>query len=1340
MGTDLVWRRRLKISAWVAGGSVLFCAVLGTALIVAGNTDRGRAMIDGLTYRLTARTVKLTGLAGSFPRALTLDKVELSDDRGVWLTARHVAVTWSLLPLLDRRFQIDTFRAASVDMRRLPESSANHAAKGTPSMPRIDIADASIDVLELGPELAGTTTTLELHGNAQLRSVQDMAFDAAAHRINGDGNYELKLHFDARHMDAALKLHESAHGPLENLLGLPGLGPLAATLNLSGLRAAERLDLAIDAGELRGRAQGTFNLTALSADADFSLESPALSPRPDVAWDRASIKGRWHGSITTPTADGHVAIDGLRLPGGTQAASLGADLSAAKGGAVMHAHVDGLRIPGPQPRLLESSPLQVDASMRLDQARLPLELAAAHRLFTLGAHADVAGLAAGKKNATMELRLPDLGTLAALVGQHERGRAVVKARIVGDADSTHVVLEASATELGGTESWSAAVGDRAALQLAGTVTGTALNLGSLHFTGSAVSLTASGSAGGPPGDAGSAAAPAPAAPSVLHLNWDLNVSDLEKLSSTLTGTGHASGTLDGPTTALAAKAQLNSSVGVRGSARGSVSAQLKVRGLPAAPAGTLEAQGSLDGAPLAVDVAMERSAAGAVRVQVRRADWKSAHADGDITVAASGGQSHGQMRLQMHDLADLQRLLGLNLGGSLAGTVMLRPDREHTHAHFDLDAQDLALGEFKGNAQATGDGDTDAVALKLDVQLPNLRGAAASVSVAGSVNVGAHEISVASVAANYRGQELRLLSPANVAFASGVSIDQLKLGAGPSVFELGGQIAPALDLRIALRQVKPSLINAFAPGLMQSGTLEGHAELQGSIVSPTGHVQLTATGMQLADDAALGLPPLDLEAGARLLGNTADIDAHLVAGSQSKVNVTGHAPLAADGELDLKIGGILDVGMINPLLEVRGQRAAGTLAIDATVGGSVGEPEIVGTVNLTKGSLRDYGRGVSITDIAAEVVGSHGTLQIKSFTGSAAPGTMSMTGSVGVLQKGIPVDLQIKAVNAQPIVSKLVTSNLNADLHVTGTARTRLDIAGTMHLNRTLIGIPNSLPPNVAVLDVRRRGKTAATVPEKQLVIGLDVAVQAPQQILVQGRGLDIEVGGDMHVSGTTDAPVVSGGFDLQRGNFSLASSRLNFTAGRVSFNGAGLKNKIDPTLDFTASSALSDATVTLTISGYADAPQFEFTSNPVLGQDEIMARLLFGTNAAQLSGFQAAQIAAALASLSGVGGDSGLNPLVKIQKTLGLDRLTVGSGTANTATGTENAGASIEAGRYITKRVYVEAKQTTQGTSQLQADVDLTKHLKLQTRLGNGTVSVQGTTPESDPGSSVGLSYQFEY
>jgi translocation and assembly module TamB len=463
------------------------------------------------------------------------------------------------------------------------------------------------------------------------------------------------------------------------------------------------------------------------------------------------------------------------------------------------------------------------------------------------------------------------------------------------------------------------------------------------------------------------------------------------------------------------------------------------------------------------------------------------------------------------------------------------------------------------------------------------------------------------------------------------------------------------------------------------------------------------------------------------------------------LNVTGHAPLAADGALDLKIGGNLDVGMINPILEARGQHVTGELSVDASVGGSVAAPKIDGTVNLTKGSARDYARGLGLTDITAAIVGSEGTLQIKSLTATAAPGKISVTGSVGVLQSGMPVDLQIKADNAQPLASKLVTANLNADLQVRGTARGRLDITGSVNLNRTLIGIPNGLPPNVAVLDVRRRGTKAPVAVDKPLVIGLNVTVNAPREILVNGRGLDAEMSGQVHLSGTTDAPLATGSFGLVRGNFSISGNKLSFTPdSNITFNGAGLKNTIDPTLDFTAQTTVQttagSTTVTLKITGQADSPQFELTSSPLLGQDEIMAQLLFGTSVQQLSGLQVAQIGATLATLSGVGGDSSLNPLAKLQKSLGLDRLTVGSGTTYTATGPESAGASIAAGRYITRRIYIEAKQTSQGTSQLETDVDLTKHLKLQTRLGNGSASVQGVTPDNDPGSSLGLIYQFEY
>jgi translocation and assembly module TamB len=1329
-------RRALKIIAWSLGGLLLLALLLGGALFIAGNTDAGRAMIANLTGRLTGGHVKLTGLGGSFPRQLTLEKLQLSDDRGVWLTAEHISLRWTPTALLLRHVQIDSLQAAGVFMERLPEGSPSAPKTAPPSIPRIDAASISIDELKLGPQLDIAPAPLAMRGAAHLRSLTDMVIDAAAHRIQGLGDYALHLQFDPRRMDALVKLNEPAGGPLENLLQLPGLGPLAATMTLVGPRAAEQLELSIDAGTLRGSAHGNVNVNELSGDLKFAFQSTAMSPRPDLAWNRATLQGRWHGSFKAPTADGHFDIDQLRLPGGTALATLSADVTASGGTAALKALAGGLRIPGPQARLLQDSPLTIDALIHLNEPARPLEITATHRLFSLNAHAETQAVKAGLRRATVDLRLPDVAPLAALGGQKVRGSAILKATVQSDDAAVRLALDASAELVaGGTEIWSAAVGKRAALQLSGALTDKALTLESMKFSGQAVSLTASGSAIRP------VTAGRNSSPWTLRLPWTLNVSDLAMVSPALAGTLKASGLLEGPATAMNGTAQLTSALSVRGTPGGVVTAEAKLRGLPSAPSGTLAAHGPLDGSPLDVEVDLERSQGGSLRAVIRRADWKSAHADGEMTLPPDFAQSRGQLHLKMEQLRDLQHVLGSDIAGSLAATVALHPDKGRTHAQLQFEAPDLAVGAFAGSVRATGDGFSDALNVKLDIKAPRLGGSEASLSAAGTLHWDARDFALASAAMNYRGQEMRLLSPARIAFANGLAVDELKVGAKDAVLQFKGSISPTLDVRASLRQVGPPLVNAFVPGTLSAGVIEARARLQGVLASPTGQIRVTGSGMRLANDAALALPALDLQATAQLMGNTAQIDARLSAGSASQLNVVGRAPLAVNGAQDLKIKGNLDVGLFNPLLEATGQHTSGALSIDATVSGSITAPQIDGTVNLKQGSFADYGRGVSVTDITAEIVGREGKLQIQSFTASAAPGTLSMKGTVGVLQAGMPVDLQATASNAQPIASKMVTSNFNADLTVKGTLRERLDIGGAVNLNRTVIGIVSTLPPNVAVLDVRRRGKAVAATPEKRLVIGLDVTLQSPREILVQGRGLDAEVGGELHITGTTDAPLVTGGFDLQRGSFSLASTRLNFTPpGRVSFDGAGLKNKIDPTLDFTAQTTSGDTTVTLHITGYADAPQFEFSSTPALPPDEIMARLLFGQNVSQLSALQAAQIGAALASLSGVGGGSGLNPLVKLQKGLGLDRLTVGGATGTSATGGANTGASIEAGRYISRRVYIEARQNTTGGSQLETDVDLTKHLKLQTRLGNGTPSAQGTTPENDPGSSVGLSYQFEY
>ena len=1334
-------RKALKIGVWVAGSIAALAALLIVAVLVAGNTTSGRAMIERITLKLTGGMVKLSGLGGSFPASLTLRKLELIDKRGVWLSADGIALTWSPLSLLDRRISVDALEVSHLDMERTPQSEGGG---GSVSIPHIEVRRFDLRDVRLGAQLAGKEARLSLRGGLDLRSLEDARADVAAHRIDGDGDYTVRLRFDSKRMDGTLTVHEPASGPLENILQVPGLGALSAVGTIEGPREAERIDLKLTAGGLTAAVDGRIDLNRGSMDLDYSVDSAAVSPRPDLKWQRLSLKGRWQGTPKDPTAQGRLQAEHLELPGNAAIAQLHADLEARQGSISLQGAIEGLRIPGPQAALFEKDPVKITASMRVSDDTWPLTVEATHRLLSVKAQA----ITAGHRSVSLDVRVPNVAPFAALAGEDVAGDADIKAQIdFRDAD-IGLTLDAAAGLTGGSAPWIGMLGKRAVLKVAGAISDQAFTLERAKLDGQSLVLSASGVATRRP--SGGVAANSPPTPAGgaeayvrnIQAHWDLRVSDLGILGPQLAGSLQASGGLNGMPTAFNSDAVLRSTLSIRGSAPGEVSAELHARGLPSTPSATLDVRGTFDGSPLTLAASLQRNGRQGFQGSIRRGEWKSAHADGEISFVSGIDDARGHVHVEIGRLADLERLLGTQLQGSLDGHVDFTPSGGNTHAQFQVDGKDLSAGQLSGTIHLAGEGDTRSVAAKLQAQTPNLGGFPADLSASAVVNLDTHRVRMDQATMTYRGEKLRLLSPAAISYAEGLKIDDLKLGAQDAVLQIDGEILPTLDARASLKHVDPKLIGVFLPDMISEGTIDGNARIQGSFSAPTGHVSLNAHDIRFASDQALGLPAVNLAAGAELAGNTAALDVRLSAGTGSNFNMTGNTPLNADGAYDLKLNGKLDLAVANPLFEARGMHVGGDVLVDATVGGKLETPQIAGSVKLAAGNFRDYVRGTNLTAITAEVDGSEGTLQIKTFRATAASGSMNMSGSIGVLQPKIPLDLKLTATKAQLVTSTLVTANVNADLSVKGTALEQLAIAGTIHVNRAVIGIPDSLPPDVAVLDVRRRGQHVQPAAAKRLQIGLDVTVDAPRDILVQGRGLDAELGGSLRIRGTTDAPLVSGpGFDLQRGTFSFAGSTLTFdNSSRVSFDGAGLKkSNLDPTLDFKATSTIQNTTVTLQISGYADAPKFEFTSTTGLGQDEIMALLLFGQPASQLTALQVAQVGAALATLGGVGGSGG-SPLTKIQKSLGLDRLSLGANTVPTATGgTENQGAAIQAGRYISKRVYVEGKQTTTGTSQVQVDVGLTKHLKLQTRLGNGT-AIQGTTPDNDPGSSIGLSYQIEY
>ena len=1321
-------RRALKILAWTLGSLALLVVLLLGGVLIVGNTDSGRALIVRLTSRFSDGHVQLAGIGGSFPAALDLDRLQLSDEQGVWLVAEHIQLRWSPLALLADHVQVETLHVARLHIERAPVSKPDNKPSSGFSFPHSDLTHLAVDTLELGQSLAGAPTSLVVNGSAHWRSMQDAMAGITATRTGGVGHYEVRLRFNAERMEATVKLQEPANGPLENLLQVPGLGDLSVLAQLQGPRNAEDVQLLLDAGALHGRVRGKVNLSDFAADLDYTVTASEMTPRPELSWQSIDLQGRWHGPVKSPEADGRLSIKQLRIPGGTQLQELSANLTATTGSLKARAVLSGLIIPGPQPKLLQDAPLTLDLAARLDDPKRPVDITASHRLLALQAHA----ITAGDPSAQLELRLPDVAPFAALGGQKVKGDATLKAHIAHDPKATHVVADLNANIDAGAAAWAGLLrGAGTRLQLTGALSDDSITIDKLQLTGRALSVSANGTM-------------ARGAKQDLSARLEVALPDLAKLSPGVVGTLKMNGKINGPSDSLSTVADLTSTLSIHGSPQGTLIASVRADGLPKSPRGMVEAHGDLDGAPLELEVALERVGDNAVHAMVRHADWKSAHIQGDVTTGADVAQIRADLQLRMGQLADLDRLLGSTLHGSVAGNIKLTPGRDQSHAQIDLEAHDVVAGGVTTNVKLAANGPLNALDIQLDAQSPAVAGEPATVTANAQLNTTAHQLQLASLEAKYHEQTVKLLAPATLSFAQGLSIGALKLGAQQAVLEVDGNVSPQLDMRVSLQQVKPELINSFVPDLLASGTFQAHAEVQGSTAAPTGKVHLEATGVRAANDATRGLPAADLRADARLMGDTAQVTAKLNAGSASHLTLDGHAPLTAAGTLDLKLGGNLDIGLLNPLTEASGKHVTGAVTLDTTVTGAAANPEIGGTVRIANGSVRDYTQGINLTEITGVFTGSKGTLQIQSLTAKAAPGNVSVSGTIGVLQPRIPVDLKITAKDAQPIASNIITANVDADIQIGGTAREKLDVNGKVRVNRAHVNVASSFPPDVAVLDVRRPGRPPKPAPEKPLIINLDITVDAPRQILVKGRGLDAELGGELRIRGTSDSPTVGGSFDLQRGTFTLGSSHLTFNQGTVTFNGAGLKKKIDPTLDFVAQTQVADVTATVKITGLADSPKLELSSTPDLPQDEIMARLLFGESASQLTALQVVQIGAALAQLTG-GGESSLNPLNKIQKTLGLDRLTVGSNASTGASGTtansqQNSGYSVEAGRYVSSRVFVAVKESTTGQSQLAVDVDLTRHLKLQTRLGNGTATTQGTTPENDPGSSIGLAYQFEY
>jgi translocation and assembly module TamB len=951
-------------------------------------------------------------------------------------------------------------------------------------------------------------------------------------------------------------------------------------------------------------------------------------------------------------------------------------------------------------------PLRLDLSLAGPRNDAALNFAAA-----LGAAAmDGSGtldLDPDAPHADVVLSIPSLAPIGKLAKQTLGGTTKLHLVAAQNGKVTHISLAGDVALTAAPGPAAKLVGKNGHLSLRVSLANHAADIQSLTVTGAEFNAAAAGQI----------------AQSGVNLKTHLDVDQVADLSPGISGNVVDDNVITGTLKDFAVHAVVSGTIKQKEIPSGPFTLALDAQHLPQTPNGTLKGSGELENAPLTLDTAFARDAGGNIVVHVASATWRSIDAKADLALAAGAQLPTGTAEISIKRLADLAAFSPVPISGSVHGDFA-HQDAQNFGLNLTASALDVspALGPI--DAKVSASGPLARLAIKLNATLAKLAGAPLQIATSGTVNADTQSVGLATLTAAWKSLDVKLLGPASVDTKPDIIVHHLALGVNGGTLRLDGRLTPGLDLNLAVSDLPASLAQIASPGIDVSGTLAANAQISGSSKAPAGKVTLNAHQIQLHSGPAEALPPADLIANVNLARRSATLDARLDAGPDAHLEVSGLAPLTQTGPLNLKLAGMLNLMILDPIMAAQGTTIRGVITPDFTVTGTPKAPDPNGTLALSGGSVQNIGSGLNLLDISAHVQSANRRLTLQDFSTAAGAGHITGHGTIDLGASEMPVDFEMKAENATPISSDLVTENLDADLTFTGALKAAMALGGKIEIRKANINIPKSLPASVANLPIYRAGQKPPPPPPPPPDIALNLLVHAHNEIFIRGDGLFAEFGGRLTIGGTAADPTPGGGFTLIRGNFALGGKTLQFTKGVVSFNGAGFM----PTLDLEATTyTTNNATATLIIGGTAAKPTITLTSSPPLPSDEILSQLLFGQSTQNLSPFQAASLAAALASLSGIGGSAVSDPLGGVRNALGLDELSLGGGQSGGAP-------SLQAGRYVAPGVYVGAQQSTSGTgTQATVQIDLYKGLKLQTQTGT-------TSSGSGQSSSVGLTYQFNY
>ncbi|MDO1584060.1 translocation/assembly module TamB domain-containing protein [Rhizobium oryzicola] len=1065
--------------------AILLVLIVASALFV-GFAPAGQRMAANLISSLASspgQMVKLSALRGLLTGHLRIDRIDISDDKGVHTEAQGVAVDWSPLALLSGTFHAERIRVEGLKLHRPPEDAPQQAQTSQSQSSGFSLpVEVRIDSMEL-PDisisrlLTGRDFLLAAAGSVDATGDRISA-KASAHRKdepNAIADTDLVYAPQQNELKLQAVVSEPSGGLLARLLHLPGAPALALALDGQG-------PLSDWSGQLRGTVDGK---PVISMDGRHTL-APDGRHRVEVQGGgqlaelmppaiRPMFAGRTDinvGALFSP--NGRIEIKKGELASGAIRVSAAGALDSAADNSLAGSIAGA------------NGPIDIDWPINGKPARFAVEnvnftltgAAASARFTTTAAFRSISAMNTRFEQVRLQAESEDLnfnqwtGSIRSRLTAARTGftddnlNRLIQGPIRIDAPirlgTQAVGLDASTFE---------------SANISGTVSG-AYNLSKQAVTGN---LRMFLNPEGLPPEIGDLFEDRIAAEGYIDaaIGGRISLENVVVKSSILEGhgnvlldggkmTAHLAGrvpdlgklrpdakgpagydlTANGPVTALALKATINSAEArFRGRLLDGVSLVMDGTADFNAPRAHLKGQANVDGKPARIESNLAY-ANGTFSAPDLVVELGPNRVTGNMAFTSSM-LPQGELAFNFPEAGLIASLAGQQAAGDLQGTVRLGGVDGKATLALNASGQTLssrgvilkapAVSASSANlAGMTLDGVIRANQIEIGGQV--LQDSALKVTQAGPrtlfdlnsrfdnaplLLVGAldtengTDITLSQFSAKPRGVGLSLAAPATISVTQGQArFRQLALTAGDGRITLDGSAGSTLALSAEIRNLPASLVGLVAPNLAPTGQVNGLVATNGQSSNPSIFYDLNVANAELAETRTYGLQPLRIKARGRFEDGRLGIDAAtLINPDGIAVTADGSISTRDDRKLDLKVNLLSLPASLVHRIEPRVE-ALGILSGMSTIGGTLAAPTAMFDLAWNNGAIADAKKHAVMNDITATSRGrlENNVLTLDAFdltapeaTSANAKGTIRLDGereiALNAELKGIPAAL-----------------------------------------------------------------------------------------------------------------------------------------------------------------------------------------------------------------------------------------------------------------------------------------------------------------------------------------------